>query len=127
MPQQKGSGSRSASARRSAREPAREERTTTVTRYPGHEEAYRLLFLARLIDDEAPNFLRKNLGWSYHAPCAGHEGIQLALGCSFRPSFDYLFPYYRDLCTCLAAGMTPTEIILNGLSRRDDVAGAAAT
>jgi len=92
-------------------------------RYPGHLEVYRLLFLARLLDDEAPNFLRKNLGWSYHAPCAGHEGIQVALGCTFRPQFDYLFPYYRDLCTALAAGLTPTEIVLNGLSRDADVAG----
>jgi 2-oxoisovalerate dehydrogenase E1 component len=91
-------------------------------RYPGHAEAWRILRLTRLIDDEAPNFLRKNLGWSYHAPCAGHEAIQVALGFSFRPSRDYLFPYYRDLCACLAAGITPTEIILNGLSRRNDVA-----
>jgi len=94
-----------------------------ISRYPGHEEAYRLMVLARLIDDEAPNFLRKNLGWSYHAPCAGHEGIQLALGCTFRASHDYLFPYYRDMCTALAAGLTPTEMILNGLSKEDDVAG----
>ncbi|MHC4954220.1 MAG: alpha-ketoacid dehydrogenase subunit alpha/beta [Planctomycetota bacterium] len=95
----------------------------TFARYPGHREAYHILRVARLIDDEAPNFLRKNLGWSYHAPCAGHEAIQLALGCTFRPSVDYLFPYYRDLCTVLAGGITPTEIILNGLSKADDVAG----
>jgi len=92
-------------------------------RFPGFEEAYRLLRTARLIDDEAPNFLRKNLGWSYHAPCAGHEAIQIALGCTFRPGVDYLFPYYRDLATVLAGGMTPLEIILNGLSKQDDVAG----
>ncbi len=94
-----------------------------VAHYPGHAEVYRLMTLTRLIDDEAPNFLRKALGWSYHAPCAGHEAIQLALGCSFRASHDYLFPYYRDLATCLAAGMTPTEIIWNGLSKANDVAG----
>ncbi len=96
---------------------------SSLSRYPGHEEAYRLLVLTRLIDDEAPNFLRKNLGWSYHAPCAGHDAIQLALGCAFRASHDYLFPYYRDLGTVLAAGLTPTEVILNGLSKADDVAG----
>ncbi|MHC4931773.1 MAG: alpha-ketoacid dehydrogenase subunit alpha/beta [Planctomycetota bacterium] len=93
-----------------------------ASRYPGHEEAWRILRLTRLLDEEAPNFLRKNLGWSYHAPCAGHEAIQLALGFSFRPSQDFLFPYYRDLCTSLAAGITATEIILNGLSKRTDVA-----
>ena len=98
-------------------------RRSLSDRYPGHEEVWRLLVLARLIDDEAPNFLRKNLGWSYHAPCAGHEAIQIALGSTFRPGRDYLFPYYRDLCTVLAAGITPAEVILNGLSRADDVAG----
>ena len=39
------------------------------------------------------------MGWSYHAPCAGHEGIQLAIGQAFRQKKDYLFPYYRDLMT----------------------------
>ena len=82
-------------------------------RYPGHEEVWRLLVLTRLIDDEAPNFLRKNLGWSYHAPAAGHEGIQLALGCTFREGIDYLFPYYRDLCTVLAAGITPSNVSIS--------------
>ncbi|MBI4912557.1 MAG: 2-oxoisovalerate dehydrogenase [Acidobacteria bacterium] len=80
------------------------------------------MHLARVLDDKAPNYLKQALGWSYHAPCAGHDGIQLALGLSFRPGKDYLFPYYRDLTTCLAAGLTPLEIILNGISKRDDPA-----
>ncbi|MCB9935979.1 MAG: 2-oxoisovalerate dehydrogenase [Planctomycetes bacterium] len=91
--------------------------------YPGHEKAWRLLFLGRLIDNEAPNFLRKAMGWSYHAPNAGHDAIQLALGCTFRAGVDHLFPYYRDLTTALAAGLSAREIILNGLSRDEDVAG----
>ncbi|MDH5641921.1 MAG: hypothetical protein OEY28_11565, partial [Nitrospira sp.] len=68
-----------------------------AARYPGHEEAYRTMYLGRLIDDEAPNFLRKAMGWSYHAPNAGHDAIQLALGYTFRRKIDHLFPYYRDL------------------------------
>lgn len=91
--------------------------------YPGHEKAWSLLFIGRLIDNEAPNFLRKAMGWSYHAPNAGHDAIQLALGCTFRPGVDHLFPYYRDLTTALAAGLSAREIILNGLSRDEDVAG----
>ncbi|CAG0970817.1 hypothetical protein GPROT1_01558, partial [Gammaproteobacteria bacterium] len=90
--------------------------------YPGHASAYRLMYLGRLIDNEAPNFLRKAMGWSYHAPNAGHDAIQLALGCTFRAGKDFLFPYYRDLTTALAAGITAREIILNGLSRDADVA-----
>ncbi|HSB63852.1 MAG TPA: thiamine pyrophosphate-dependent enzyme [Thermoanaerobaculia bacterium] len=80
------------------------------------------MHLGRLLDDKAPNYLKQGLGWSYHAPCAGHDGIQVALGVTFRPGHDYLFPYYRDLTTCLSAGLSTEEILLNGMSKRDDVA-----
>ncbi|MFI5182331.1 MAG: thiamine pyrophosphate-dependent enzyme [Thermoanaerobaculia bacterium] len=80
------------------------------------------MHMARLLDDRAPNYLKQGLGWSYHAPCAGHDGIQIALGTTFRPGRDWLFPYYRDLATCLAAGITPEEIIRNGMSKATDLA-----
>jgi len=83
---------------------------------------YGLMHLSRVLDDKAPNYLKQGLGWSYHAPCAGHDAIQLALGMSFRPNRDYLFPYYRDLATCVAAGLTAEEILLNGMSKAADVA-----
>ena len=83
---------------------------------------YGLMHLARVLDDKAPNYLKQGLGWSYHAPCAGHDAIQLALGMTFRPGRDYLFPYYRDLTTCVAAGLTAEEILLNGMSKATDVA-----
>ncbi len=85
---------------------------------------YGLMHMGRLLDDKAPNYLKQAIGWSYHAPCAGHEGIQLALGLAFRPGKDYLFPYYRDLMTCLAGGLTPEEIILNGISKATDPSSA---
>lgn len=78
--------------------------------------------MGRTLDDKAPNYLKQGLGWSYHAPNAGHDGIQLALGLTFRQRHDYLFPYYRDLTTCLAAGLTVEEILLNGMSKATDVA-----
>ena len=102
-------------------ETAREPRFAGVSR----EEVkkwYALMQLGRVIDDKAPNYLKQGLGWSYHAPCAGHDAIQLALGLTFRPGRDYLFPYYRDLTTCLAAGLTAEEMILNGMSKATDVA-----
>jgi len=83
---------------------------------------YALMHLARVLDDRAPNYLKQGLGWSYHAPSAGHDAIQLALGMTFRPGRDYLFPYYRDLTTCVAAGLTAEEILLNGMSKATDVA-----
>ena len=102
------------------------EAAATIARLaPSRDELrrwYALMHLGRLLDDKAPNYLKQGLGWSYHAPSAGHDGIQVALGVTFRPGHDYLFPYYRDLTTCLAAGLSAEEILLNGMSKRDDVA-----
>jgi 2-oxoisovalerate dehydrogenase E1 component len=86
------------------------------------EKWYRIAVLGRMIDERAPNYLKQALGWSYHAPCAGHDGIQLAIGQVFDRETDHLFPYYRDMIVALSAGMTPEELILNGLSKRDDLA-----
>ncbi|MBU3740752.1 MAG: 2-oxoisovalerate dehydrogenase [Candidatus Kapabacteria bacterium] len=84
---------------------------------------YATMQLGRRLDEKAANYLKMAKGWSYHAPFAGHDGIQLALGKAFRAKKDYLFPYYRDMLTCLAAGLTVEEIIANGLSKDADVAG----
>lgn len=83
---------------------------------------YYLLALGRRIDDRAPNYLKQALGWSYHAPCAGHDAIQLALGQVFVPKVDHMFPYYRDMQTAVSAGLTAEEIILNGISKGTDIA-----
>ena len=84
---------------------------------------YRINHLGRRLDEKAASYLKMAKGWSYHAPCAGHDGIQVALGQIFRSGKDFLFPYYRDLLTSLAAGLSPLEIIYNGLSKDADVAG----
>ena len=84
---------------------------------------YRLMTLGRQLDEKAPNYLKQALGWSYHAPYAGHDGIQLAIGQVFDRKKDFLFPYYRDMLTAVSAGLTAEEIILNGISKAADVAG----
>jgi 2-oxoisovalerate dehydrogenase E1 component len=84
---------------------------------------YKLIIRGRALDDRAPNYLKQALGWSYHAPAAGHDGIQLAIGQVFDRKTDHLFPYYRDLVTCVSAGLTTEEILLNGLSKDADIAG----
>lgn len=83
---------------------------------------YYLMVLGRALDDRAPNYLRQAIGWSYHAPYAGHDGIQLAIGQVFDRNTDHLFPYYRDMLTCISAGLTAEEIIYNGISKANDVA-----
>ncbi len=83
---------------------------------------YYLLALGRRIDDRAPNYLKQALGWSYHAPYAGHDAIQLAVGQVFVKQVDHLFPYYRDMQVAISAGLTAEEIILNGISKATDIA-----
>jgi len=84
---------------------------------------YRLMVKGRVWDDRAPNYLKQAIGWSYHAPAAGHDAIQLAIGQTFDRKTDHLFPYYRDLVTCVSAGLSSEEIIYNGISKDADVAG----
>ena len=86
-------------------------------------EWYKTIHLGRRLDEKAALYLKMGKGWSYHAPFGGHDGIQFAIGKIFRENKSYLFPYYRDMLTVLAGGMTPEEIILNGLSKETDVAG----
>ena len=83
---------------------------------------YYLMTLGRQLDEKAPNYLKQALGWSYHAPYAGHDGIQLAIGQVFEKKKDFFFPYYRDMLSVISAGLTPVEIILNGLSKAGDIA-----
>ena len=83
---------------------------------------YFLMTLGRQLDNKAPNYLKQALGWSYHAPFAGHDAIQLAIGQVFDKKTDHLFPYYRDMLTNISAGITAEEIIFNGISKANDVA-----
>ena len=83
---------------------------------------YYLMTLGRQLDNKAPNYLKQALGWSYHAPYAGHDAIQLAIGQVFDKKTDHLFPYYRDMLTNISAGLSAEEIIFNGISKANDVA-----
>ncbi len=84
------------------------------------EKWFYLMSLGRALDERAPNYLKQAIGWSYHAPYAGHDGIQLAIGQIFNKETDHLFPYYRDMLTTLSAGLSAEEIILNGISKATD-------
>ncbi len=71
---------------------------------------FKLMTIGRAIDEKAPNYLKQAIGWSYHAPYAGHDGIQLAVGQHFEKNKDHIYLYYRDMLTALSGGMTSEEI-----------------
>lgn len=54
-----------------------------------------------------------------HATSRGHEIIQLAIGMQLLPQ-DYVYPYYRDDSILLGIGMTPYDLMLQLLAKRDD-------
>ncbi len=83
---------------------------------------YEIMVLGRMLDERAPNYLKQAIGWSYHAPYAGHDGIQIAIGQTFVRGEDHMFPYYRDMGVAVSAGITAEEIILNGISKATDIA-----
>ena len=84
------------------------------------EKWFRLMSIGRAIDEKAPNYLKQAIGWSYHGPYAGHDGIQLAIGQIFEKQKDHIFLYYRDMLSALSCGMTAEELILNGISKATD-------
>ncbi len=54
-----------------------------------------------------------------HATSRGHEACQLALGLQLK-AIDYLSAYYRDDSILLGIGMTPYELMLQLMAKKDD-------
>lgn len=54
-----------------------------------------------------------------HATSRGHEIIQMAVGMQLNPQ-DYVFPYYRDDSILLSIGMTPKDLMMQLLAKKDD-------
>ncbi|KAA9325838.1 tungsten formylmethanofuran dehydrogenase [Hymenobacter busanensis] len=54
-----------------------------------------------------------------HASARGHEAIQLAAAFQLRET-DYCAPYYRDDAFLLGLGLTPYELMLQLMAKRDD-------
>ena len=54
-----------------------------------------------------------------HSTSRGHEAIQLAAGLQLTPH-DYASPYYRDESMLLGMGLTPYELMLQLMAKRDD-------
>ena len=54
-----------------------------------------------------------------HATSKGHEAIQLAVGLQLTEN-DWVSPYYRDDSILLGIGITPYELMLQLLCKKDD-------
>lgn len=82
------------------------------------KSAYRLMFTAKTMTDLFEQ--EKKITSKYvHATSRGHEAIQLALGMQLLPQ-DFVSPYYRDDSILLGVGLTPYELMLQLLAKKDD-------
>ncbi len=89
------------------------------------KNAYRLMCTAKSMADlyEA----NKEITAKYvHATSRGHEAIQIALGLQLLPQ-DYLSAYYRDDSILLAIGLSPFDLMLQLLGKRNDIFSGGRT
>lgn len=54
-----------------------------------------------------------------HATSRGHEAIQIACGMQLK-ACDFVYPYYRDDSILLSIGMTPKELMMQLLAKKND-------
>jgi len=84
---------------------------------------YSLMAVSRRLDDKMLILLRQGKAF-FHIGCSGQEAAQVAAGENLKHGLDWSYPYYRDQAFVLTMGVTPQELLLQFLARRDDPSSA---
>ena len=87
-------------------------------------EMYRVMVLSRTLDERIWLLNRQGKA-AIVASAQGHEAAQIGAVRATDPARDRYLIYYRELCTILALGVTPTEILLGFLAREGEPMSSA--
>ncbi len=84
---------------------------------------FKTMATSRRLDEKMLTMLRQGKSF-FHIGAAGHEGAQLACAMNMESGKDWSYPYYRDQTLVLGLGMTPEDLFLSFLAKRDDPGSA---